>query len=192
MRLLHVISTLDPAAGGVAEVVRLLLQYGPEGYAQEVVTLDDPHATFLSEIAFTVHPLGPTNSVYSRTSKLIPWLKANRARFDGVVVHGMWQYCGYAVWRTMGGRVPYVVLPHGMLDPYFKHAFPAKHWKKWLYWLPVEYWVLRGAYRVLFTCAAEAELATHSFWLHRWTPCVAPFGTIPPEDGSTGKKGATC
>jgi glycosyltransferase involved in cell wall biosynthesis len=181
MRLLHVISTLDPAAGGVAEVVRLLLQYGPEGYAQEVVTLDDPHATFLSEIAFTVHPLGPTNSVYSRTSKLIPWLKANRARFDGVVVHGMWQYCGYAVWRTMGGRVPYVVLPHGMLDPYFKHAFPAKHWKKWLYWLPVEYWVLRGAYRVLFTCAAEAELATHSFWLHRWTPCVAPFGTIPPE-----------
>ena len=180
MRLLHVISTLDPAAGGVAEVVRLLLRYGPEGYAQEVVTLDDPRAAFLGEIAFPVHALGPTHSVYSRTSKLIPWLKANRARFDGVVVHGMWQHCGYAVWRTMGGRVPYVVLPHGMLDPYFKHAFPAKHWKKWLYWLPVEYRVLRGAYRVLFTCAVESELATQSFWLHRWTPCVVPFGTIPP------------
>ena len=105
MRILHVISSLDPAAGGVAEVVRLLLRYGPEGYAQEVVTLDDPRAPFLGEIAFTVHALGPTTSVYSRTSKLIPWLKANRARFDGVVVHGMWQYCGYAVWRTMGGRV---------------------------------------------------------------------------------------
>ena len=180
MRILHVISSLDPAAGGVAEVVRLLLEYGPEGYAQEVVTLDDPHAPFLGDIAFTVHPLGPVNTVYSRSSKLIPWLKTNRARFDGVVVHGMWQYCGYAVWRTMSGRVPYVVLPHGMLDPYFKHAFPAKHWKKWLYWLPVEYWVLRGAYRVLFTAAAEAELATHSFWLHRWTPCVMALGTIPP------------
>jgi glycosyltransferase involved in cell wall biosynthesis len=80
----------------------------------------------------------------------------------------------------MGGRVPYVVFPHGMLDPYFKHAFPRKHLKKWLYWLPVEYWVLRGAYRVLFTCEPEAELATQSFWLHRWKPHVVPFGTIPP------------
>jgi len=95
-------------------------------------------------------------------------------------VHGMWQYTGYSVWRTMSGRVPYVVFPHGMLDPYFKHAFPRKHLKKWLYWLPVEYWVLRGAHRVLFTCEPEAELATHSFWLHRWKPHVVPFGTIPP------------
>jgi glycosyltransferase involved in cell wall biosynthesis len=93
----------------------------------------------------------------------------------------MWQYTGYAVWRTMRGRVPYVVFSHGMLDPYFKRAFPLKHLKKWLYWLPVEYWVLRGARHVLFTCAAEAELAKQSFWLHRWNAWVTPFGTIPPE-----------
>ena len=41
----------------------------------------------------------------------------------------------------MRGRVPYVVFTHGMLDPYFKRAFPMKHLKKWAYWLPVEYWV---------------------------------------------------
>jgi len=56
----------------------------------------------------------------------------------------MWQFTGYAVWRTMKGHVPYMVYAHGMLDPYFKRAFPTKHLKKWLYWLPVEYWVLRG------------------------------------------------
>ena len=179
MRILHVISSLDPAGGGVAEVVRLLLNYGPEECEQEVVTLDDPASPFLRELGFPVHALGPVRSVYSRTDKLIPWLKANRGRFDGVVVHGMWQYCGYAVWRTMGGQVPYVVFPHGMLDPYFKRAFPLKHWKKWLYWLPVEYWVLRGADRVMFTCAAEAELAAQSFWLHRWNPLAVSFGTIP-------------
>jgi glycosyltransferase involved in cell wall biosynthesis len=180
MRILHVIPTLDPASGGPMEVVRVLLSYGPEGYAQEVVTLDDPGAPFLREFSFPVHALGPRTSVYGRNGKLVPWLKANRARFDGVVVHGMWQYTGYAVWRTMSGRVPYAVFPHGMLDPYFKRAFPAKHLKKWLYWLPVEYWVLRGAYRVLFTCEAEAELAQQSFWLHRWNARVMPFGTIPP------------
>jgi glycosyltransferase involved in cell wall biosynthesis len=68
-----------------------------------------------------------------------------------------------------------------MLDPYFKRAFPLKHAKKWMYWLPVEYWVLRGARRVLFTCEAEAELAKQSFWLHHWNALVTPFGTIPPE-----------
>ncbi len=68
-----------------------------------------------------------------------------------------------------------------MLDPYFKRAFPTKHLKKWLYWLPIEYWVLRGATRVLFTRQAEADLAKQSFWLHRWNACVTPFGTISPE-----------
>jgi glycosyltransferase involved in cell wall biosynthesis len=180
MRILHIITTLDPATGGPAEIVRVLLNYGPEGCAQEVATLDDPQAPFLREISFPVHALGPMTSTYGRSPRLIPWLKANRARYDGVIVHGMWQYGGYAVWRTMSGRVPYVVFTHGMLDPYFKRAFPWKHLKKWLYWLPVEYWVLRGAYRVLFTCDAEAELAAQSFWLHRWNPFVVPFGTIPP------------
>jgi glycosyltransferase involved in cell wall biosynthesis len=180
MRILHVIPTLDPATGGPTEVVRVLLNYGPEDYQQEVVTLDDPGAGFLCEIEFPVHALGPRTSVYGRNRMLIPWLEANRGRFDGVMVHGMWQYTGYSVWRTMGGRVPYVVFPHGMLDPYFKRAFPKKHLKKWLYWLPVEYWVLRGATRVLFSNQAEAELAKQSFWLHRWNARVTPFGTIPP------------
>jgi glycosyltransferase involved in cell wall biosynthesis len=179
MRILHIIPTLDPATGGPAEVVRALLDYGPEGYAQEVVTLDDANGPFLGNIAVPVHALGPRTSVYGRNKQLIPWLKSNRARFNGVVLHGMWQFTGYAVWRTMGGRVPYVVFAHGMLDPYFKHAFPKKHLKKWLYWLPVEYWVLRGAFRVLFTCEAEAELAPRSFWLHRWNACLTPIGAIP-------------
>jgi len=180
MRILHIISSLDPRFGGTTAAVRMLLEHGPEGYSQEVATLDDPSEAFLRDLNFPVVALGPATSGYCRSSKLMPWLKANRDRFDGVVVHGMWQYPGYAVWRTMGGRVPYVVFPHGMLDPYFKHAFPLKHLKKWLYWLPVEYWVLRGARRVLFTCEAEARLGRQSFWLHRWKASVVPFGTIPP------------
>jgi glycosyltransferase involved in cell wall biosynthesis len=70
-----------------------------------------------------------------------------------------------------------------MLDPYFKRAFPAKHAKKWLYWLPAEYWVLRRAKRVLFTTAAERDLAARSFWLYRWRPMVVPIGSeAPPPD----------
>jgi glycosyltransferase involved in cell wall biosynthesis len=181
MRILHVTSSLNPRFGGTAEAVRMLLQYAPAGCRNEVVTVDDPAEPFLREVPFQVHALGPPRSGYYYSSPaLIPWLRANRTRFDGVVVHGVWQYCGYAVWRAIGGRVPYVVFPHGMLDPYFKHAFPAKHLKKWFYWLPVEYWVLRGASHVLFTCEAEAALAKQSFWLHHWNPHVVSLGTIPP------------
>lgn len=190
MRILHVIPSMDPATGGPTEVVRVLLNNGPAGYQQEVVTLDDPAAPFLRELPFPMHGLGPRTSTYGRNNRLIPWLKANRSRFDGVIVHGMWQFTGYAVWRAIKGHLPYMVYPHGMLDPYFKRAFPTKHLKKWLYWLPIEYWVLRDATRVLFTCQPEADLAKESFWLHRWRPCVTPFGTIPPEGDPAAQREA--
>jgi len=180
MRILHIIGTLNPEAGGPTESVRVLLSFGPIGYTGEVVTLDDPKAPYLKQFEFPVHALGPTRTKYGFNSRLLPWLKANRNRFDGVVVNGLWQYCGYAAWRALSGNTPYVVFTHGMLDPYFKYAFPLKHVKKWLYWVPAEYRILRDAYRVLFTSKAEKRLAEQSFWLHKWNPYVVPYGASGP------------
>jgi glycosyltransferase involved in cell wall biosynthesis len=188
MRILHIIGTLNPEAGGPTESVRVLLSYGPIGYTGEVVTLDDPSAPYLTEIPFPVHALGPTNTTYGFNAKLLPWLMDNRHRFDGVVVNGLWQYCGFAAWRALAGNTPYVVFTHGMLDPYFKRAFPLKHVKKWLYWLPAEYWVLRGAYRVLFTSRAEKRLAEQSFWLNHWNGYVVPYGASGPIGDSAAQK----
>lgn len=181
MRILHIIGTLNPEAGGPTESVRVLLSYGPIGYTGEVVTLDDPASPYLADVGFPVHALGPTNTKYGFNAKLLPWLRANRGRFDGVVVNGLWQYCGYAAWRALAGNTPYVVFTHGMLDPYFRHAFPLKHLKKWLYWVPFEYRILRDAYRVLFTSQAEKRLAEQSFSLHRWNPYVVPYGASGPS-----------
>ena len=66
------------------------------------------------------------------------------------------------------GRMPYVVFPHGMLDPYFKRAFPLKHVKKQVYWLAREYRVLRDARAVCFTTAMERDAAAKTFWPQRW------------------------
>ena len=180
MRILHIIATLDPAAGGPTESVRVLLSYGPIGYTGEVVTLDDPKAPYLKEVPFPVHALGPFKTTYGFNTKLLPWLMANRERFDGVVVNGLWQYCGFAAWRALADNTPYVVFTHGMLDPYFKHTFPLKHIKKWLYWMPVEQRVLRDAYRVLFTSRAEKRLAEQSFRNYDWNPYVVPYGASGP------------
>ena len=183
MRILHIIGTLNPEAGGPTEAVRVLLSFGPIGYQGEVVTLDAPDAPFLREFPFPIHALGPIHSVYGYTPKLLPWLRRNRDRFDGIVVNGLWQYCGYAAWRVFRGHKPYVVFTHGMLDPYFKHSFPLKHLKKWLYWIPAEFWILRDAFRVLFTSSAEERLARESFWLSQWNGYVVPYGaSMPPLD----------
>ncbi|WP_255550713.1 glycosyltransferase [Granulicella sp. dw_53] len=181
MRILHIIETLNPESGGPTESVRVLLSYGPIGYVGEVVTLDDPAAPYLCDLDFPVHALGPTNTTYGYNAKLLPWLRANRHRFDGVVVNGLWQYCGFAAWRALNGNTPYMVFAHGMLDPYFRYAFPLKHLKKWIYWIPFEYRVLRDAYRVLFTSKAEKRLAEKSFWLHKWNPYVVPYGASGPK-----------
>jgi glycosyltransferase involved in cell wall biosynthesis len=178
MRILHIVGTISPAAGGPTEVIRMLVRYAPPGDTAELVTTDDPAAPFLADLPFPVHALGAEKKAWY-CPKLIPWLKANRDRFDGIIVHGLWEFTGFAV-ALAHGKTPYVVFPHGMLDPYFKRRFPTKHLKKWAYWLPAEYWVLRGAKRVLFTTTIERNLAAQSFWLHRWKPLVVALGSEPP------------
>jgi glycosyltransferase involved in cell wall biosynthesis len=163
----------------------MILSYRDIGYFGEVVTLDDPSSPFLKNLGFPVYPIGPVSSTYAYSPKLIPWIQQNYQGYDGVIVHGLWQYCGRATRQALAGRMPYMVFTHGMLDPYFKRAFPQKHLKKWLYWVPFEYWVLRDAYRVLFTSPAEKVLAEESFWMHHWKPHVVPYGVSgPPSDPS--------
>ncbi len=181
MRILHIIGTLNPESGGPAAAVASLNKFRAQGSVNEVVTLDDPHAEFLRGLDFRITALGPVSTKYGYNSRLVPWLRGHGDRFDGVVVHGLWQYCGYAAWKVFAGRKPYMVFAHGMLDPYFKREFPLKHMKKWFYWAAVEYWVLRGAYRILFTCAEEDRLARQSFWLHDWKAHIVSLGASVPE-----------
>ena len=179
MRFLHLIGSLDPAAGGPTEAVRLLVRYQPPGYTSEAVTLDEPGSPFLYDFEFPVHALGGRHAWYSL--RLLRWLRANRQRFDAAFVHGLWQPIGPAALWALRHHLPYVVFAHGMLDPYFKRNFPWKHLKKWPYWLLAEFWVLRAAHHVLFTTALERDLARQSFALHSWRPLVMPLGTEPPE-----------
>ena len=181
MRILHVIATLDPAAGGPIEGVRTLFGYKAEGYEGEAVTLDAPDAPYLHGLPFPVHALGPRTSTYGYNAKLLPWLKANRSNYDGVIVNGLWQYMGLATVLAMKGHVPYMVFSHGMLDPYFKKRYPLKHMKKAVYWYPAEYWVLRNAYRALFTTDTEEKLAEESFRFWKWTSQVVPYGIRAPQ-----------
>ncbi len=178
MRLLNVIPSLDPARGGTAEGLRQsVLATFALGHVDEVLCLDAPDAPWLRDFPARVHALGPVASTYGYHPGLVPWLRAHAGGYDAVVVHGVWQYTSLAVWRALRrGPVPYFVYFHGMLDPWFKRAYPLKHLKKWLYWPWADYRVARDAKAVLFTAREEARLAAQSFWLYRVTPAVVGYG----------------
>ncbi len=186
MRILHVISSLDPEGGGPSQVVRMLVELAPAGTTSAVVTVDDPRAAFLASFPCPVYALGPAKSALKFSSRLWPWLRQHRSEFDGVLVHGLWNYITIAALRTLRGHTPYIVFVHGMLDPYFKRAFPLKHARNWVYWLANDYHLLRHAHRVLFTTETERELAEQSFSFWRWKPLVVPLGALeqPPPSPS--------
>ncbi len=193
MRYLQVISTLDPTRGGPADgVARLAEASMRQGHGAEIATLDPPTSTWAADLPCPVHRLGPTLlGTYGYSPGLVDWLRRNTPRFDAVIVNGLWQHIGLAVRTALRySPTPYFVFTHGMLDPWFKRQYPAKHLKKLLYWPWAEYRVLRDARAVLFTCDDERLLARETFGLYRANEAVCPYGTPGPAGDPTAQREA--
>lgn len=151
------------------------------GHLVEVIALDDPGEPFLHPAALTVHAVGRGRTGYRYNPRYPAWLRAHAAEYDVVVINGLWQYASFGAWQALhGGRTPYAVFTHGMLDPWFKRTYPLKHLKKALFWPWSEYRVLRDAAAVLFTCETERRLARESFSPYRANEVVVNFGTAAP------------
>ncbi len=75
---------------------------------------------------------------------------------DGIAhFHGLWQPRHFRLSRKLRAQgIPFVVSPHGMLEPW---AWRHKWWKKWSYFHIVEKRHLGSARALLATSAAEAQ-----------------------------------
>jgi len=191
VKLLRITHTLRSESGGPSESVRRsTMELLRLGHHVEIVALDLPQ-DYAEESDLTIHALGLTRSSYGKTPQLETWLKENRSRFDAVLVHGLWQYQGWGTYRALRNTdTPYLVFPHGMLDPWFRRAYPVKHWKKQIYWWLREYRVLRSAAAICFTCAEERRLARGSFKPYRVNERVVSYGTADPAGDSTSQVAA--
>lgn len=192
MRLLNVINSIDPAHGGPIEGVKQLgAALRALGHSVEVASMDAPGSSFVPDFPLPIHALGPPSfrNWYAYSKRFVPWLRENAGRYDVVVVNGLWGYASFGTWRGLrGSTLPYVVVPHGMLDPWFKRQYPLKHIKKSLYWPWAEYRVLRDASAVIFTSEEERLLARQSFKKYSANERVVTFGTMRPsadEEGQT-------
>lgn len=185
MKILHIIRSVNPKGGGPIEGVTQLSHYyeehcdcGSDCHA-EVLSMDSPDDDFVKAASIKVHAIGHSNiGGYGYTAKLKPWLLEHAHEYDAIIINGIWQYHSFGAWRALKKLgIPYYIFTHGMLDPWFKKAYPLKHLKKWLYWPWAEYRVLRDAKAVLFTCEEEKRLAPQSFWLYKANGIVVNYGT---------------
>ena len=109
-----------------------------------------------------------------------------RGRQEWIIAHGLWQWPG-RVARSLGN--PYLVYPHGMLDPWFKKTYPFKHLKKQLYWWAVQGKILGDAHAVCFTTEEEQALAQKTFIPYHANEVLTGLGVeAPPQELDISKK----
>lgn len=191
MKILNVVTSVDPNQGGVIENIVQMGKFLSREHLYEIACLDAPDAPWVADSPLKVHAFGPAKTGYAYAPHLTRWLRAHRKDYDIVLVHGLWQFGNYATWKALRNTsTPYFVFPHGMLDPWFKRTYPLKHLKKLIYWPWGEFRVLRDARAVCFTCEEERILARQSFGLYRARENVVSFGTTAPPDDADAQRAA--
>jgi glycosyltransferase involved in cell wall biosynthesis len=115
-------------------------------------------------------------------SKIISEKKYQISKNDIIFSHGLWQWPGAKAWQNYNlyGN-PYLIFPHGMLDPWFKKNYPFKHLKKQLYWLWRQGKIMKDAHAVCFTTDEERSLAQRTFIPYNCKEYVTGLGVTNPS-----------
>jgi glycosyltransferase involved in cell wall biosynthesis len=191
VKVLHVISSVDPRGGGPVEGVFSSSEvWFRHGHERHIVSLDPPRAPWVATARAPTRGVGPDGALYrlarawipwlryGYTPRLVGWLRQNAPQYDAVIVNGLWNYASFGAWRALHrGSTPYFVFTHGMLDPWFNRAYPTKTFFKRVFWHLFEHKVLRDANGVMFTCEEERRLARQSFQPYRAREFVVGYGT---------------
>jgi len=193
LKILRVIESMNPSYGGPCQGIRNSIPELDEmGSLNEVVSADMENSDWSVEDNFPVHRLGPGRGPWGYSSKLLSWLKLNLSDYDVVLVHGLWQYYGFAVRKAVtwlvetGKKTPkFYIMPHGMLDPYFQKApdRKLKAMRNLVFWNLVERRTVNSADGILFTCQEELELARTTFSGYRPKKEInVGYGILPPKE----------
>jgi glycosyltransferase involved in cell wall biosynthesis len=183
LRILHVIPSLDPRTGGPVEGLKQIsTSLVGKGHYPAVICLDVADAPWLRHWTIPVEAVGRGIGKYGFRYRLIDRIARQAKQYDAVVLHGLWQFTGLATWLALRGTsTPYVVYPHGMLDPWFNRQYPAKHAKKLIYWFLAQRNILRSARAVMFTCEEERQLARRAFPLYACNDVAVGYGISKPS-----------
>lgn len=196
MRVVHVISALDPLKGGpITALLGLAEAQKRQGLDVAIAAtwvageLDDA-AKRLRALGIEVKLAGPATGPLRRHHDIFPALEELLGKCDVVHIHALYEEIQHQAARMARDRsLPYIFTPHGMLDPW---SLAQSRLKKRLYML----WRLRKdldhAAALHFTSAAESDGA--SALRLRPPRIVVPLGvdlsefeTLPPKGSFRAK-----
>lgn len=195
MKVLHVISSLDPRAGGpVSALLGLATAQAQCGLEVSVLANDQtpnheapnhavsPVAARLQEQGVRVHLLRPSLGLLRATPTATAILAQTVAAAEVLHIHGLWLALPHAAAQAARrARVPYIFRPCGMLDPW---SLAQSRWKKRIFLLVRARRDLNRAASLHFTTPSEADLTAP---LHLKAPALiepngvdlAEFETLP-------------
>jgi glycosyltransferase involved in cell wall biosynthesis len=172
LKILRIIDSMSPAIGGPSEGIRNIIpEMAKHGITNEVVCFDDPLEPFIVASTFKIHALGKGFSKWSYNKFFENWLEKNYANYNLIIIHGLWLYQTYAVYRLINkienknSSQKFFGMPHGMLDPYFQYAKTRKikAFRNYIYWHLIESKYIKSLDGVLFTSDIELQNARKTF-----------------------------
>jgi hypothetical protein len=130
LKILHIIAAASPETGGPIQGIRNYEEtLSNLGVDKDLICFNNPEeiTSWGFPSTLNVIGLGESQTGWQYNKALVPWLEANAAKYDSIILNGMWTYHTYATIKVINKlrrkslSVPKVYLmPHGMLDPWFQ------------------------------------------------------------------------
>lgn len=165
MRILHVIATLDAASGGSAiACIEMADALARRGHDVDIMTTDfghhgrssPPHLSRPLACRILTFPVRFPHA-WKRSPELARELKRHAGDYDLLVVHSLYLFhdmVASAAARKAGK--PYIVAPHGLLDPYIRRR---SRLKKLVMELAFQNRALRQAAAIHYTSEEERRIS---------------------------------
>jgi glycosyltransferase involved in cell wall biosynthesis len=157
MRVVHTIQSLSTEGAGLFIFLNDLTKWQSK-LGCEVTVVGLPDKTFASAVTFWKH--ARTEFVRPLPLRFLPFASGleeivNQAKPDVIHCHGLWAYHSLLVPRLCKERkIPFIVSPHGMLEPW---AWRHRAWKKRPVWWLWERGFLQQAAALHATADQEAQ-----------------------------------
>ena len=173
LRVLSIISTMDPKNGGPAKSIldQNIYFTKVKKYRAKIISLDRKHNLPKYFHQYKSISYFPRNSFFSKFKLLginrypiqlnfLNWLIKNKNNYDVFILHGIWDFKNLIARLFIKNK--YYVFLHGTLNPYERKSF-FKYLKKKIYWFLIEKKNLLNAKAVLFTSKEEKKLSNNTF-----------------------------
>lgn len=170
LRILHVVSTLAPSAGGPTRVLQDLAKAQvAAGHSVVISTTDRDYPTGRClPIDYFAKAFPSPIQIYSFSVQYEPllvslgmarWLRKEIHAFDVIHIHGLYRFpTSFAAYQARKWKHPYVIRPHGALDPYlYTRSSIGKLAFKRIYEQLMDLPNLNGASAIHFTAIEERQ-----------------------------------